>query len=303
MAAARRGRALRAAWLLGGGLALALPGRPACAWGDEGHEVVGLIAEHYLSRRARAAIRAMLAHDASGLTRDGGIAAESTWADHYRDSDRGGSESRYRATRAWHFIDLELEHADFAGACHGHPALPSGTAASQGPADDCITDKIEQFRRELADPATPAGERLVALQFILHLVGDVHQPLHASDDHDRGGNGVAVRLPGARGGSLHHYWDTVFVERLGRDSRLLARASIDAIGNADVRRWRGGGSARWARESYGVAKSCVYAPLPPPAADGVRVLTEAYAAGAAQCVRLQLQRAGVRLAALLNRSF
>ena len=65
--------------------------------------------------------------------------------------------------------------------------MPPGILASHGPADACIVDKIDQFEAELANPETAPEERLVALKFLLYLVGDVHQPLHATDDHDAGG--------------------------------------------------------------------------------------------------------------------
>jgi S1/P1 Nuclease len=172
----------------------ALNGSPAHAWGDEGHEVIGLIADHYLKPAVRARVNGILAEDDSGLVlRD--IAHESTWADKYRDSDRGTSKLRYRATRDWHFVDLELAGMDLERACHGRPPLPPGTDASQGPADDCVVDKIDEFIAELKNPAISDRERRLALQFLLHLVGDVHQPLHASDDYDQGGNRKFVSPP------------------------------------------------------------------------------------------------------------
>lgn len=61
-------------------------------------------------------------------------------------------------------------------ACFGHPRIPSGTSASLGPAQDCVVDKIEQFRSELASPNTPPEEQIVALKLLLHFVGDLHQP-------------------------------------------------------------------------------------------------------------------------------
>jgi hypothetical protein len=86
-----------------------------------------------------------------------------------------------------------------------------------------VVDKILQFRQALADPALSDRARLRALQFLLHLVGDVHQPLHASNNGDAGGNDRRVSLPGRRTGSLHHYWDTVFVEELA--ARLAGGAA------------------------------------------------------------------------------
>jgi len=92
------------------------------------------------------------------------------WADKYRDSDRNGTGERYRRTRQWHFVDIEVDSPNLEQACHNHPRLPPGRPASRGPADACIVDKIDQFEAELANPETAPEERLVALKFLLHLV-------------------------------------------------------------------------------------------------------------------------------------
>jgi hypothetical protein len=84
----------------------------------------------------------------------------------------------YQTTRMWHFVDIELAES-LASACFGHPPLPPGIPASTGPPRACVVDKIDQFAKELGNPATPASVRLLALKFLLHFVGDLHQPLHA----------------------------------------------------------------------------------------------------------------------------
>jgi len=114
------------------------------------------------------------------------LATGNTWADKYRDSDRDTTKIRYEATWRWHFVDTELAQPDLASACFDHPPLPAGVPASQGPPPACVVDKIDQFTAELSNPATGASERLLALKFLLHFVGDLHQPLHAADDHDAG---------------------------------------------------------------------------------------------------------------------
>ena len=232
------------------------------AWGDEGHEIIARIADHYLEPPARAKVAAMLAADATSLTRDTGMAAEATWADKFRDSDRNGDQVRYRQTRAWHYIDIELDRPRDGVACSPRAGLPRGTPASRGPAQDCILDKIDQFRRELRGAATAPEERRLALQFLLHLVGDLHQPLHAADNHDHGGNDVMVESAGHRRGNLHHYWDTVFVEDLGRDAGEVAARLVGEISATQRRRWRSGSPADWARQSFEVARTQVYGKLP-----------------------------------------
>ena len=282
-------------------LLLALP-RPTLAWGTEGHEIVGLIARHYLDPAVRRRVQAILATDHSGLVRGTGIAAESTWADRYRDSDRDRGGARYRHTRQWHYADIEPGDSDPRRACFGERPLPAGEPASQGPADDCVVDKVLQFDRELASPRTTPHERLRALQFLLHFVGDLHQPLHSSDDHDRGGNDERVLIPGERGASLHHAWDTTFVADLGRSPTQVAARLIRGISPAERRASSGGTPVDWAMQTHRVALRIAYGRLPRPGADGRYRLTDGYVSAAKAAVRVQLQRAGLRLARLLNRA-
>src|SRR3954453_9462468 len=100
--------------------------------------------------------------------------------------------------------------------------------ASNGPEQDCAIDKIQEFAAELANPATDPEEQIVALKFLLHFIGDLHQPLHASDDHDRGGNDKRVSAAGFKAGNLHHFWDTEFVNQLGPNVNSIAS---DLIGH------------------------------------------------------------------------
>jgi hypothetical protein len=274
------------------------------SWGNEGHEIVALIAEHYLNPAVRAKVASLLAGDASGLTRSTGIAEEATWADRFRDIDRDTTQLHYRQTSNWHFINIELDGPDLNAACYQFPALPPGTNASAGPAADCIVGKIEEFRRELGSVTTGLDERRLALQFLLHFVGDVHQPLHAADSHDRGGNDVRVKAPTSPAGSLHYYWDTVFVKRLGTHADEVARKLVAGISANQRRSWSSGSPTDWARQSFDIAKSHAYGKLPRADAGayphGELPLDPGYEADAEMIVTTQLQRAGLRLARLLN---
>jgi hypothetical protein len=274
--------------------ALVLHAAPASAWGDEGHAVIALIAAHDLTPAVQERVQALLARDDSGLVPDTGIESEAVWADRYRDS--------HRETSRWHYVDIERDGPDLAAACYGSPPLPPGTEASLGPADACVIDKILQFERELRATSTPEQERLRALQFLLHLLGDLHQPLHAIDDHDAGGNARRVSARGMRPGSLHHYWDVEFVQRLGPDADRLAAQLLARIGPNERRRWQRGGPADWAREAFSVGKGLAYEALPAPQRHRTYRLPASYVDDATQAVALQLSRAGVRLAVVLNRA-
>jgi hypothetical protein len=270
----------------------------ALAWGDDGHQVIALVARSYLTPAAREKVDALLAADPDPLTAHN-IAAAATWADKLRDFDRnGGGKNTWR----WHFVDTEISAPDLDRACFGHPRLPAGTLASNGPDRDCVVDKIDEFAAELASPAADASERIVALKFLLHLVGDLHQPLHAADDHDRGGNDKRVSVSGLRAGTLHHYWDTEFVEQLGPDPRRIAAALVEHISGGDVRAWSRGSPSDWAMESFRVAKDDAYGRLPTPNARGSYRLTDDYVAMAERDVAAQLGKAGVRLAFMLNKA-
>jgi hypothetical protein len=271
----------------------------AHAWGDEGHEIIGLVAEHDLDPAVRAEVLAMLATDPLSITTGKDMASEATWADKYRDSDRPNGP-RYRTTHNWHFVDIEIDGPDIDAACFAHPALPPGTLASAGPENDCVIDKIDEFLVELKSPDTDADERRMALQFLLHFVGDIHQPLHASDNHDKGGNDEVIATHPLPGGNLHHYWDTEFVEQLGTDPNAVANTLLSQITDAQRATWSQGTPTDWAQESFAVAQQRVFGELPAPTSVHHYKLAQPYIDDATAAVSLQLQRAGVRLGWLLN---
>jgi hypothetical protein len=182
----------------------ALP-QQAAAWGDDGHKVVALIAERYLTPTAKKQVDALLAADTDPLTQHD-IASEATWADRYRDANY--RKDNYDATKRWHFVDLEITDPDMTKGCYGREPLPPGAPASVSDKMACVVDKVAQFATELEAPGTDAEERLFALKFLLHFVGDMHQPLHASDN---GGNSVKVMVDG-------------FTHGQGRAARLLGQA-------------------------------------------------------------------------------
>ncbi len=270
----------------------------AFAWSDPGHEVVGLIADHYLNAAVRQKVQAMLSGDTTHLANSTGIADEATWADKYRDSDRRTTNVRYNLTHQWHFVDIEIQGPDYDKACFNHPA--ASPKASQGPARACVADRIDAFIAELKDPTADADERRMALQFLLHFVGDVHQPLHAIDDRDQGGNLKKAKSDGQSTDTLHHYWDAVFVSRLGSTPTQIANGLIKTTKASDVKAWSKGTAKSWALQSSQIARSHGYGDLPQPDADGKYMLPASYVTNATKLCARQLARAGVRLAKVLN---
>jgi hypothetical protein len=272
--------------------------RSALAWGDEGHEVVALVAQSFLDPEVRKRVTALLAADTGSLTAHD-IASEATWADKFRDANVNGSRDK---TRQWHFVDIEIAAPNFDEACFNHPKIPAGTTASDGPADDCVVDKIQEFTGELANPATDLEEQVAALKYVLHFVGDLHQPLHSSDDNDRGGNNKKVSATGFKAGNLHHFWDTEFVDQLGPDAKTIASDLIGHITKDQQAQWQAGGPTDWAQESFKIAQDDAYGQLPAPNSHGGFRLTDDYVTTATNDVSLQLSKAGVRLAMILNQA-
>jgi len=279
-------------------LLLSIAPHRATAWGDDGHKAIALIAQNYLDPAVKTKIDAMLKADPDNLTPHD-LPSEATWADKYRDSNN--RRDHYQQTQNWHFVDLEINDPDIKTACFGRPALPAATLASNGPPNACVVDKINQFAAELKDPNTDFVERLFALKFLLHLVGDLHQPLHTADNNDRGGNGVKVLADGigSRTLPLHSLWDTQFVDAIARPPAALAKLLLMQITPDQVESWATGTPEDWAWEAFAIAQEDAYGD-PPLSTAGPQHVDTVYVDQAKADVALQLSRAGVRLAHMLN---
>ena len=265
----------------------------ALAWGDLGHEVTALIAYRHLSPTARAALDALLASDTDTLTAVD-FASRATWADKYRNA--------HRETAAWHFVDIEIDRPDLKDACFGFPTLQGGQSASQGPAQDCVVNKIDEFAAELKNPSTSAAERLLALKFLIHFMGDLHQPLHAADHHDRGGNCIGLSPPQGAQNNLHAYWDVNVVKALGQSAAQIAEQLDARLSAADITAWTRGTPQSWAMDTFEVGRHDAYAlpSMPTCQSGGSVALPPAYMAQAEKDAATQLLKAAVRLAAVLN---
>ena len=227
-----------------------LTGSQAHAWGDLGHEVTALIAYRHLVPTARAALDDLLASDTDTLTA-GDFASRTTWADKYRNA--------HRETAAWHFVDIEIDQPDLKDACFGFPALSPKQWASEGPAQDCVVNKIDEFSAELKSPSTPPAERLLALKFLIHFVGDLHQPLHAADHRDRGGNCVALSPPQGAQNNLHAYWDVTVVNALGQSAAQIADQLDAHLSAGDIKDWTAGSPQSWAMDTFEIGRRNAYA--------------------------------------------
>ena len=243
---------------------------PALAWGAQGHEIVATIALQDLSPKAREGVARLLGSPAM-------LIHEANWADEIRD--------RRRDTGPWHYVDIPL-------------SAPSYLATRDCPRRDCVVAQIAAAQRMLGNPRHSSAARAEALRFLIHLVADIHQPLHAVDNDDRGGNQVRIALRGDRT-NLHQLWDTRVVEALGFDSAKVAQDIRRSISPPQRKSWQTGSAAAWATESHNVARDQVY-----PGVQGRRSLRlpPSYVRDEMPVTRQQLAKAGVRLAWLLNTS-
>ena len=311
----------------GGALALGVAAPGAQAWGCKGHQTVALIGEKHLTPEAKQMVEALLSANpidpalkrwCGNSTTDLMVDA-STWPDDVRGQRRNG---------AWHYIDIPREAKK--------PANGSGLSAYCG-AQSCVTEAIKAQVTILQDKTADAAKRADALRYIIHFVGDLHQPMHGVDNNDHGGNCVPVQYLRAKprlntrrpqdedySPNLHGIWDTQIVERdmeVGDPWRYAD--DLDAAFAAQIPAWEKAGIDinGWAWESHDAANQVAYGAfstaIAPEAPVAIKtcaddndiagrmlkkhlVAGDAYQAAAAPVVEERIAQAGIRLAMILN---
>ncbi len=281
-------------------LLLLLPA-PALAWGDYAHRLTASIAWSQLSPGARREVTALLRAAPALDTPECRLASiedASVWPDCVRAVYR----DRFAFSAPWHYQNISVcEAFDINAKCWN---------------GDCVTVQVARQQQILADRRQPAAQRLQALAFLVHFVGDMHQPLHMGDKADRGGNDVraAFGFKAPDRMNLHWIWDGDLAERALTEPPAVTPRRITAAQRAA---WTAGPAdtparvAGWAREAWDIARSTVYPELKdypdscPVPADARRSLprgtvTPAYVAAATPAVRAQVAKAGTRMALLLN---
>jgi nuclease S1 len=252
-------------------IAFVTPG-PALAWGRIGHRAVAKMAEVRLTPAARAAIRAILG---PGLS----LADVSTWADEQREL-----EESYR----WHFVNV--------------PISADRYDARYCPRQGCVVSKIEDFRKILQNPTTGRRQTEEAPKFLIHLIADLHQPLHVGDNKDQGGNLLQVRFFG-EGSNLHRVWDSKVIERHTKNENVWLW-DFDFVANPKmVAEWSKGTPEDWATESLWVAKEAYRLPGSGKMLRSGARLDNEYYRYALPVIRVQLAKAGIRTAFVLNAIF
>lgn len=296
---------------------LLLAATPLLAWNAAGHRLVAAIAWQELGSAERTALGKLLGAHPDVERWDKKIRAgdepdfirfseASTWADDIRHDPRFFDEGREAATatlpgfpdmarrRGWHYVNL-----------------PLGGAPRRGIPEGEIDRRIVGLAKTVADPRSDAGARAYALVWLIHLVADIHQPLHvatrhdAHGEHDAGGNAVAVfdpDHPRHAETNLHAWWDdlpgpsSLRGMRLIEISEWLRRSHPPAVASP---REAVGDAAHWREESFRLARDFVYPRAATTAAQPLTI-TAAYRDEARQIANERIARAGHRLAALLR---
>ena len=272
--------------LMFAGAFIAAPCAQALAWGDDGHRIVCEIAFLEMAPATRAEVEALIATDPQVAT----FADSCTWADHPRKRDDE------------HYVNL--------------PRDAGGLGAEACPlADRCVVTAVEKDVATLSSPTASEVPRLMALKFLGHFMGDIHQPLHVSFQDDRGGN--SVDTTGICGSNLHSAWDTCLLKKaVGINPQAAAFALEAEITDADRTAWAAAGPIDWANELFAISIApatnycvedggvCEYEPGNVELDQGEPkkqvAIDAAYVAMSTPIIRDRLKRAGVRLAHVLD---
>ena len=257
------------------------------AWGPQGHRLVGMIAATYLTVTAR--------QNVSWLLGTQTLADVATWADQYLDGNN--------QTSTWHYVNIPPFATGYVRDrdCPKQPGATAGDGGGQW--RDCVIDRIKYNQERVSNPSLDRADRGIALKFLVHFVGDLHQPFHALGV-ERGGNGIQVIAFGSidcsseamapRPCNLHGTWDSTLIARRNLGDLQYFSALQQLIRHKRLDRDPIESPEAWAMESHALAKAALV-----PAFGRV---DEAYYAKYIRVVDGQLALGGLRLAALLNRS-
>ncbi|MHB2026247.1 MAG: S1/P1 nuclease [Elusimicrobiota bacterium] len=300
--------------------------RAGFCWGPVGHRVVGVIAQDRLTPQALAAVESIL-----GQNRQGSSASLEDIANCPDDVKYGKGSSLscagafsmsageqtafgpvaipWKESAPWHFMNVPNSASPAAGNIEQY--CPDNSNGN--PAKDCVTAQIKYDLKILESPQYSQSDRQLALMFLVHFVGDEHQPLHINDDNDWGGNKKKVVFEGSQM-NLHALWDNIIEPRYDyktespqgeiADSASLAAKLEQDLGNHDIGSWTASSDLpdQAAVESFYIAKNVIrpsYAQSYDPSQNAA-IFGADYQKTMQPIAYLQLEKAGVRLAYLLN---
>ncbi|MEO8104413.1 MAG: S1/P1 nuclease [Betaproteobacteria bacterium] len=261
--------------------------RPASvwAWGSEGHRVTGLVAGELLTAKTRIRLNQLV----PGID----LGEFANRMDVYRDAlaqEVPGSEK-------WHYDNP--------------PICGNRTYASYCPHGDCASSRIPVSFKVLSDPRATQEARAQAAMLLVHIVGDIHQPLHASNDMDLGGNQKNVLPPDTDvPRNLHQVWDSDLTKLALRGIREadFAKQLVKRYRHKEIPGWQRGRVRQWVNESLAISRRVTYGLLPEYTCgvawpmEKVVSLPQSYMDTAQELIPAQLAKAGARIAWLLNRA-
>ena len=245
----------------------ALAASPAHAWGKTGHRVVAAVADEYLSDEAAAAVEEILGPES--------MAEAADWADFMRSDP---DDFWRREANPWHYVTIPKDehYADITPP-------PEGNAITA----------LEHFRAIAVDKSQPLEQRQLALRFIIHLVGDLQQPLHAGNGTDRGANLFTCYFFEDLT-NLHEVWDELLINYEELSYTEWTDWLTSKITAENILVWSAATPAQWADESAAI-RDTIY--------PDHQILKWEYVYQTRAILRDRLARGGVRLAAYLNEMF
>lgn len=232
------------------------------SWGAIGHRVIGKVAELHLTKKARKNIKKVLGHET--------LAEVSTWMDFIR------SDRKYDYMYTWHFV-----------------SIPDGQTYEDitPPESGDVIGTIERLTQELQTKKFTHGDEAAALKILIHLVGDIHQPLHVGRAEDRGGNDIKVKWFG-ESSNLHRVWDSQIIDHT-QYSYTEFTDWINHASKKEVGIWQSQNVRVWAQESMNYREKLYDIP-------DNGYLSYRYSFDHIAMVKQRLLQAGIRLAGLLN---
>lgn len=240
------------------------------SWGLTGHRVVAEIAEQHLSKKARKELKKIIGKET--------LALWSNWADFIK------SDSTWNHASKWHYVDLP-----------GHMSRENFiTDLKKLPPKNLYT-QIQEMQAQLKDKSLPIAQRRNALAFLVHLVGDLHQPLHVGRDEDQGGNKIVVYWFGEKT-NLHTVWDSEFINSQQYSYTEYARL-LNIASDNQVKVWQSSSLEDWFYESHEVSDA-IYDATPTESK-----LSYKYNYQFQKVLNDQMLKGGVRLAKLINQAF
>ncbi len=241
----------------------------AFSWGTTGHRVIGEIAQRHLTKKAQKELRDLI-----------GMESLSLWAN-WADFIKSDTTHTWDHASKWHYVNIpgDLTREDFMKSLQNLNA-------------ENLYSQIKDLTAQLKDKSLPIEKRQIALRFLIHFVGDLHQPLHVGREADQGGNKIAVSWFD-KSTNLHSVWDNSLVE-FQQFSYTEYASNLDIASNNDIKKWQESTLEDWFYDSYTLANK-VYASIPEDGKLGYKY-NYIFKADLDQ----QLLKGGIRLAQLLN---